>query len=70
MYCVWRQQNTQMRKIGIHEVRHRTKLIRCCLKSVRKPKTFRTLFCTFLGAVNILEIEDTECVPVTDYMCI
>ena len=43
-------------------------LVRCCRKSVRKPEAFRTLFCTFFGEVNILGTEDTECVPVTDYM--
>ena len=64
MHCVWRQQNTQMRKIGIHEVQPCTELP----EKRSELEVFRTLFCTFFGKVNILGTEDTECVPVTNYM--
>ena len=59
--------DNKTRKCGKSEYM-RCSLVQCCRKSVRKPEVFRTLFCTFFGKVNILGTEDTECVPVTDYM--
>lgn len=64
MHCVWRQQNTQMRKIGIHEVQPCTVLPEKRSEARSLPDAFLHLF----GKVNILGTEDTECVPVTDYM--
>ena len=59
--------DNKTRKCGKSEYM-KCSLVQCCRKSVRKPEVFRTLFCTFFGEVNILGTEDTECVPVTNYM--